>query len=91
MGDGIERLREAGVPVVQGEFCSGSGVLQIHEQVPGLLDAPGLDRVRGGARGLRRPRLAFLPVTASLQTECDIPWSALSCVTRRFRPSRSTG
>jgi len=26
------------------------GVLQVHEQIPGLLDDPGLDRVLGGAQ-----------------------------------------
>lgn len=47
---GIERLREAGVPVMQDELRSHPGILQVHEQVPGLLDDPGLDRVLRGAQ-----------------------------------------
>jgi AbrB family looped-hinge helix DNA binding protein len=44
---GIERPREAGVPVMQDELRSCPGIPQVHEQVPSLLDNPGLDRVRG--------------------------------------------
>ena len=47
---GIERLREAGVPVIQDELRPCPGILQVHEQVPGLLDGPGLDRVLRGAQ-----------------------------------------
>jgi hypothetical protein len=47
---GIERLREADVPVLQDEFRSCPGILQVHEQVPGLLDDPGLGRVLRGAQ-----------------------------------------
>jgi hypothetical protein len=47
---GIERLREAGVPVMQDELRSCPGIPQVHEQVPGLLDDPGLDRVLRGAQ-----------------------------------------
>ena len=47
---GIERLREAGVPVMQDELRSRPGISQVHEQVPGLLDDPGLDRVLRGAQ-----------------------------------------
>ena len=46
----IERLREAGVPVMQDEFRLRPGISQVHEQVPGLLDDPGLDRVLRGAQ-----------------------------------------
>jgi len=46
---GIERLREAGVRVMQDELRSCAGIPQVHEQVPGLLDDPGLDRVLRGA------------------------------------------
>ena len=45
----IERQREAGVPVVQHELHPRPGIFQVHEQVPGLLHDPGLDRVPGGA------------------------------------------
>ena len=45
---GIERQREAGVPVVQHELHPRPGIFQVHEQVPGLLHDPGLDRVAGG-------------------------------------------
>src|SRR5208283_69265 len=39
-----------GVPVMQDELRSRPGIPQVHEQVPGLLDDPGLDRVLGGAQ-----------------------------------------
>ena len=45
---GIERQREAGVPVVQHELHPRPGIFQVHEQVPGLLHDQGLDRVPGG-------------------------------------------
>ena len=35
---------------MQDELRSCPGILQVHEQVPGLLDYPGLDRVLGGAQ-----------------------------------------
>src|SRR6476646_4951932 len=47
---GIERLREAGIPVRQDELHLRPGIFQVHEQVPGLLDDPGLDRVLRGAQ-----------------------------------------
>jgi hypothetical protein len=47
--DLIESGGEAGVPVVQDELHPRPGILQVHEQVPGLLDHPGLDRVLGGS------------------------------------------
>jgi len=47
---GIERPREAGVPVMQDELRSCPGIPQVHEQVPGMLDDPGLDRVLRGAQ-----------------------------------------
>jgi hypothetical protein len=43
-------LTPAGVPVMQHELHPRSGVLQVHEQVPGLLHHPGLDRMLGGAQ-----------------------------------------
>ena len=46
----VERGSEAGVPVMQHELHPRSGVLQVHEQVPGLLHHPGLDRMLGGAQ-----------------------------------------
>ncbi len=45
--DLIERGGEAGVPVMQHELHPRPGILQVHEQVPGLLDHPRLDRVLG--------------------------------------------
>jgi len=47
--DGVERGGEAGVPVVQDELCPCPGVFQVHEQVPGLLHYPRLDRMLGGS------------------------------------------
>ena len=47
--DLIERGGEAGVPVMQDELHPRPGILQVHEQVPGLLDHPRLDRVPGGS------------------------------------------
>ena len=35
---------------MQDEIRSCPGILQVHEQVPGLLDDPGLDRVLRGAQ-----------------------------------------
>jgi hypothetical protein len=40
----IERQRQTGVPVVQHEPHPAPGIVQVHEQVPGLLHDPGLDR-----------------------------------------------
>lgn len=47
--DLIERGGEAGVPVMQEELHSHRDILQVHEQVPGLLDHPRMDRVLGGS------------------------------------------
>jgi hypothetical protein len=47
--DLIERGGEAGVPVVQDELHPRPGIHQVHEQVPGLLDHPRLDRMPGGS------------------------------------------
>jgi len=47
---GTGRLREAGVPVMQDKFRPCPGILQVHEQVPGLLDDPGPGRVLCGAQ-----------------------------------------
>jgi hypothetical protein len=52
---GIERPREAGVPVMQDELRSRPDISQVHEQVPGLLGGPGLDRVLHGAQGPDAP------------------------------------
>jgi hypothetical protein len=41
---------EADVAVMQDELRSRPGILKAHEQVPGLLDDPRLDRVLRGAR-----------------------------------------
>jgi hypothetical protein len=46
--DGVERCGEAGVPVMQDELCPGPGVFQVHQEVPGLLHYPRLDRMLGG-------------------------------------------
>jgi hypothetical protein len=48
--DLIERSSEAGVPVMQHELCPRSGVFQVHQQIPGLLHNPRLDRVLGRAK-----------------------------------------
>src|SRR6266436_9018983 len=45
----VECRGEAGVPVVQDELCPCPGVFQVHEQVPGLLNYPRLDRMPGGS------------------------------------------
>ena len=47
--DPIERGGEAGVPVMQHELHPSSRLLQVHQEVPGLLGDPGFDRVPGGA------------------------------------------
>ena len=47
--DLVERGGEAGVPVMQNELHPGARVLQVHQEVPGLLDHPRLDGVLGGA------------------------------------------
>jgi len=47
--DLIERGGEAGVPVMQNELHPRPHILQVHEQVPGLLDHPRRDRVPGGS------------------------------------------
>src|SRR5260370_16778032 len=49
MEDLIERGGEAGVPVMQDELHPRPHILQVHEQVPGLLDHPRRDRVPGGS------------------------------------------
>ena len=41
----IERGGEAGVPVKQAELHLRPDILQVRDQVPGLLDHPRLDRV----------------------------------------------
>jgi Insertion element 4 transposase N-terminal len=48
--DGVERGGEAGVPVMRHELHPCLGILQVHEQVPGLLDNPGLDRMPRNAQ-----------------------------------------
>jgi hypothetical protein len=69
---GIERLREAGVPVMQDEFRSCPGIPQVHEQVPGLLDDPGLDLRQYG--GTSQPPLESAD---SVPTRGGIwPWAA---------------
>jgi hypothetical protein len=40
---------EGGVAAVQDELCPCPGVFQVHEQVPGVLDYPRLDRMPGGS------------------------------------------
>src|SRR6266705_332650 len=57
--DGIERGGEAGVPVMQDEFHAHPCVFQVHEQVPGLLHYPGLDRVLGGSEVPNTARAAL--------------------------------
>jgi hypothetical protein len=47
---GIEGPGEAGVPVMRDERRSCPGIPQVQEQVPGLLDHPGLDRVLRAAQ-----------------------------------------
>jgi hypothetical protein len=48
----VERGGEAGVPVMQGELCPRPGVFPVHQQIPGLLHDPRLDRVLGSAEDL---------------------------------------
>ena len=48
--DRAGRGGEAGVPVMNHELHPRLRVLQVHEQVPGLLDDPRLDRVPGGTQ-----------------------------------------
>jgi hypothetical protein len=45
----VECRGEAGGPVVQDELCPSPGVFQVHEQIPGLLYHPRLDRMLGGS------------------------------------------
>jgi len=45
--DLIERGSEAGVPLMQDEVHPRPDILQVHKQVPSLLDHPRLDRVLG--------------------------------------------
>jgi hypothetical protein len=47
---GTGRLCDAGVPVMQDELRSCPGIPQVHEQVPGMLEDPGPDRVLRGAQ-----------------------------------------
>jgi len=47
--DRVERGAEAGVPVMQHEPRPDAGVIEIHQEVPGLLHHPGLDRVLRGS------------------------------------------
>jgi len=47
--DRVERSAEAGVPVMQHEPRPDAGVIEIHQEVPGLLHHPGLDRVLRGS------------------------------------------
>jgi hypothetical protein len=54
-----KRGGEAGVPVMQQELHPRPGVLQVHEQVPGLLHHPGLDRMLGGAKNPYAAGAAF--------------------------------
>jgi hypothetical protein len=46
--DGVECGGEAGVPVMQDELHARPSIFQLHEQVPGLLHHPCLDRMLGG-------------------------------------------
>ena len=48
--DGVERGGEAGVPVMQDEFHARPCIVQVHQQVPGLLHYPRLDRMLGSAQ-----------------------------------------
>src|SRR5216684_799546 len=48
--DGVERGGEAGVPVMQGELHAHPRIVQVHQEVPGLLHYPGLDRALRGAQ-----------------------------------------
>src|SRR5258707_12788597 len=46
---GIGSADTPGRSVVQDELCPCPGVFQVHEQVPGLLHYPRLDRMLGGS------------------------------------------
>ena len=45
----VECGGDAGVPVVHDELCPCPCVFQVHDQVPGLLNYPRLDRMLGGS------------------------------------------
>jgi hypothetical protein len=47
--DLIERGSEASVPVMQHELHPRLRILQVHQEVPGLLEDPRFDRMPGGA------------------------------------------
>jgi hypothetical protein len=46
---GVERGGEAGVPVMQHELHAHPRIVQVHQQVPGLLHYPRLNRMPGGS------------------------------------------
>ena len=48
--DGVGRGGKTGVPVMQGELHAHPCIFQVHQEVPGLLHYPGLDRVLRGAQ-----------------------------------------
>ena len=48
--DGVERRGEAGVPVMQDELHARLCIFQVHQEVPGLLHYPRLDRMPGGSK-----------------------------------------
>jgi hypothetical protein len=53
---------KVGVAVMQDEFRSRPGIPKVHEQVPGLLDGPGLDRVLRGAQDPDAPAAVHMSV-----------------------------
>src|SRR5215467_8243065 len=69
--DGIERLREAGVPVMQDELRPCPGIPQVHEQVPGLLEA----RDGAGCSVAPRTRTRRLPCSIAARTYTFVPSS----------------
>jgi len=48
--DGVERRSEADVPVMQDELHTHPRIFQVHQEVPGLLHYPGMDRFLRGTQ-----------------------------------------
>jgi hypothetical protein len=70
--DLIERGGEAGVPVMQDELHPRPDILQVHEQVPGLLDHPRLDRVPVAPK----TRIRRVPCSITARTQTFVPSSS---------------
>jgi hypothetical protein len=56
--DGVERGGELAGAVADEEPDGGGAVVEVHEQVPGLLGGPGPGRMAGRSEDVQRPRVA---------------------------------